>query len=518
MSGWTLFLFLIITLAATLFRITNIQLIEFKGDEAVNLFLASRPLFGHPFPPGGTVSSMGILNPPLINYILFPFTLLSLDPKMISLFIGLVNSFAIGFLFLLFRKYYGLLIAFIATILLAFSPWSILYSRKIWPQDFLLLFLVPWFYSIHKIVIEKRAPYWVLYIAISLLLIQLYLPSLFIVALTTIFLLKQKTSIALGFVFLGLVLGILPFFPFISYQLANNCPDCTALFDARQRTSTTYDIVTFLRPLQIINQGNFSFILGDDFVTFASEHPFVYNIRRVFYIDYLLLPLGMFFFWRKWKNLRFLVFVTLFLPILYFLLRIVPHMHYFIVLTPLFFLFLAFTFAKLLTVDIPPIRFGSLLILALLITVSIGFNIAFFDLLQLKKGLQGDYGSAFVVKEREVRNRLEKYKDSREYQEMFLASFMPRSFVHADSPGGKMLYQRETTEKNLPLLEQRLTEVPEDARIQLELIAYYTHSPITSSTVEYLEKKSKDFPGYRLIFEEVNTLYQAQQVISPQQL
>lgn len=67
-----LIFFLIIILSALIFRITNLRLIEFKVDEAINLFLASRSLFGQSFPPGGTVSSIGILNPPLFNYFLLP--------------------------------------------------------------------------------------------------------------------------------------------------------------------------------------------------------------------------------------------------------------------------------------------------------------------------------------------------------------------------------------------------------------------------------------------------------------
>ena len=66
----TLLLFLFIVAASAIFRITNLNLIEFKDDEAINLFLAARPLFGHPFPPGGTVSSIGLLNPPFFNYLL----------------------------------------------------------------------------------------------------------------------------------------------------------------------------------------------------------------------------------------------------------------------------------------------------------------------------------------------------------------------------------------------------------------------------------------------------------------
>ena len=202
-------LFLLITFTALIFRVTNMDLIEFKDDEAVNLFLAARPLFGHQFTPGSTISSVGILNPPLINYILFPLTLLSLDPKIITLYIGLINSLAIGFLFLILRRYYGLLVGFIATILLALSPWSIIYSRKIWPQDFILLLLIPWFLSLHKLFVDNKPQYWALYTGFSLLLIQLHLPSVFFIVVATALLLIHKTSLSSRYLLIGFILGLL---------------------------------------------------------------------------------------------------------------------------------------------------------------------------------------------------------------------------------------------------------------------------------------------------------------------
>ena len=263
-----------------------------------------------------------------------------------------------------------------------------------------------------------------------------------------------------------------------------------------------------MRPLQIMSQGNFSFILGNDVVNFAQNYPVVYQARILFYIEYLLLPLGMILFWQAFPKRRLLVYATILLPILYFTLKIVPHMHYFIILTLLLFLFLAFALAKLVTHNLAPVRYGSLLLLILLIAVSVGFNNSFFDLLNKQRGLQGDYGQAFVVKEQEVKRRLEQYQEDKGYREIFLASFMPRSFVHADSPGAKMLYEMAVTEKNLPMLEQRLSQVPVDARVQLELIAYYTKPPIALETLHMLEEKTITISGYKLVFEEVSIVYQ----------
>ena len=116
----------LVTISALLFRVTNLDLIEFKTDEAVNLLLTAQPIFGHDFVSGGTVSSLGFQNPPIFNYILFPIALTSLDPQIVSLAIALINVAAIlGFYFLV-KRYYSLATAVIASLLISFSPWAIL--------------------------------------------------------------------------------------------------------------------------------------------------------------------------------------------------------------------------------------------------------------------------------------------------------------------------------------------------------------------------------------------------------
>ena len=208
------FLFLLILLLSLIFRVTNLGLIEFKTDEAINLLLASRPLFGHPFAPGGTVSSIGILNPPLFTYLLFPLTVISLDPRWISFSIALINSISIAFLFLVIKKYYNKNIALISTILMAFSPWAIIYSRKIWTQDLLIPFFVPFFYSLHKLLIEKKQIFWIPYAIFALFLIQLHQIIIVFIAIITAFLLLQKIKINVKYILVGSAIGIVPLIPY----------------------------------------------------------------------------------------------------------------------------------------------------------------------------------------------------------------------------------------------------------------------------------------------------------------
>ncbi len=237
--------FTLVVFCAAIFRLTNLNLIEFKCDEAINLFLASRPLFGHPFPPGSTVSSIGILNPPLLNYLIFPFTLVSIDPKAVSLFIGVLNTLAIGLFFLLVDKYYNRMTALIASILLAFAPWPILLSRKIWAQDFIFPLTIPLLFSLHKIVFEKKEKQWTTFVFFSLLLIQLHQSTIFFLAPLTLFLLLSKVKWSFKYIFVGLILGVVPVIPYLLYFLN----DPQAIFVAKERlTNNYYPIIFFASP------------------------------------------------------------------------------------------------------------------------------------------------------------------------------------------------------------------------------------------------------------------------------
>lgn len=500
-------LFLIVVLFSSFFRITNLSVIEFKADEAINLFLASRPLFGHPFPPGGTVSSVGILNPPVLNYILFPMTLISLDPKIISFFIGLINSIAIGFLFLILKRYFGLANAFIAAMFFAFSPWSILFSRKIWAQDFIIPLSVFLFYSLFKLVLEKKPVYWTGYVVFSLLLIQLHQSIIFFLLPLTIFLVLQKTKLNFKYIAVGFAIGILPLIPYLLYQISNGYQDYYALIAVKERLTPARSLSLLMRPFQIMGQGNFQFILGSgDMLNFSQNYPFVFQLRKLFYIEYLLLPIGMLIFWKNYIKFRFLVYITVLLPFIYFILRIEPEMHYFIILTPLLFLFIANVFYFMFKSNNSLFKLSSVLLFFTLILSSITFNFYFFKYLNEKKMLQGDYGTSFALSEPKTKEVFLKYQNQKDYQEMILASYVPQNLMYGYLPIAKMLYSFEETENNLGILEKKLKDNPDDARIRNEILAFYT-SDLESKTLDALREKAKLYFFYRPIYKEAYNTY-----------
>lgn len=497
----------IVILAASVFRLTNLNVIEFKPDEAINLFLASRPLFGHPFPPGSTVSSIGILNPPLANYLILPFAFLSVDPKAVSCLIAVLNIMAIGAFFLLISKYYDRLTALIASLLMAFAPWPILLSRKIWAQDFIFPLTIPLFFSLHQIVYEKKEKHWITFVFFSLLLLQLHQSTIFFLVPLTLFMLLSKAKLNIKYVFVGLVLGVIPMIPYFFYFFPKISTDPQAIFVAKQRLTSNYYPIIFLRPLQLASQGNFFYIFGQDIVSFAKNFPLAFGLRRIFYLEYLLIPLGLIIIWWKKPKIRFLILATTALPIVYFFAHIEPFVHYFAILVPVIFLSLGISLSTMIGHSKKLYKIIGASLLFILLATSIIYDASFFQLLNQLKTFKGDYGMSFVEVEQNALKHFSRYKDDPHYQEMVLASYLPKYFLLGNLPVGKMLYPPEKTKAQLPLLEERLQQVPDDPRIQNELLAFYTSTPPTKDTIELLQAKAKKILGYQPILEEVEKIF-----------
>lgn len=477
--------FLIILLFAFTFRLTNLDLIEFKTDEAVNLILASK------LAPGGTVSSIGILNPPLFNYLLAPLTFFTLDPKIFSLFIGLLNSFSIAFFYLITRKYYGQVIAFTSSILFALSPWAIIYSRKIWEQDLLVPFFIILFYSLHKILKEKKEIFYLPLAISSVLLIQLHQIAVFFVILLFIFMSLQRVKLNIKLILIGVVLAGIPLLPYIGYEIKNGYPDFKSLLSSQSRLSSERSLELFIRPLQITNQGNFNFILGSDLEAFIKNFPGINNFRKIFYIEYLLTILGIITYIRKFPEYKLIGYSSIILPFLFFALKIEPFMHYYIIILPLLFLFLGVAFKFLFSSKNKTLRFTSIVLFLSLVGTSLYFNFSFFKLLREKGHFQGDYGDPLRSSEDHI-----KYK---KYNELFLFQFIPLEYNFGYNPFAKMMYA-DTSLYKIPSLERQL-QTSDDPRVQQELLAFYTKEPVNLKTLDILRKKTKRNSKYSQIYK-----------------
>jgi hypothetical protein len=131
-----LYILLLILVIAAILRFGEPGITEFFHDEAMLSMLAQDMAVGKSFPLEGILASVGIPNPPTSVYVMWLPYMLSSDPLFATMFIAALNVGGVGLLWWIAHRYFGRTIALVAGLTYALNPWAVLYSRKIWAQDF----------------------------------------------------------------------------------------------------------------------------------------------------------------------------------------------------------------------------------------------------------------------------------------------------------------------------------------------------------------------------------------------
>jgi 4-amino-4-deoxy-L-arabinose transferase-like glycosyltransferase len=145
----------VLALAAWL-RLRQLDLVEFKLDEATAVDLARRLLDGH-LATVGLVSSTGALNPPLFVYLTAIPLAVQDDPLAATAFIGVLAVAAVALTYAVLRPRFGALTALTAAALFATAPRAVVYGRKIWAQDALPVFTVSLLWSLFCVLERRRS-------------------------------------------------------------------------------------------------------------------------------------------------------------------------------------------------------------------------------------------------------------------------------------------------------------------------------------------------------------------------
>ncbi len=211
-SEW--FALLLILLFAAVLRLGAPGISEFKRDEANLSQLALDMARGRSFPLTGIGSSVGIPNTPVSVWLTAIPYVFSSDPIVATLFIGLLNVLAVFLLWLFARRYFGTLAAFVAALLFAASPWMVIYSRKIWAQDMLALFVVATVFSGVLGFIEGLQRWQIAHVVLLAFTVQIHYAAFILIPVSGALLLIGRKNVRREF-FIGVVLAILLVLPFL---------------------------------------------------------------------------------------------------------------------------------------------------------------------------------------------------------------------------------------------------------------------------------------------------------------
>lgn len=231
-----LILVLILFVAAIL-RFGDLHHAEFFHDEAMLSLLAQDMTRGGDFPLQGILSSVGIPNPPTSVYVMAIPYLFSDDPLIATGFIALLNVIGVGVLWHIGHRYFSRTVGLIAGLAYAVSPWAVLYSRKIWAQDFHTpLILIAIALGLYGFLEGRR---WAQALCLPLLLfaLQIHFAAWAVLPLYLIMLWIGRDKIAWRAVILSVGLGLLTLLPYMIGLSQTLTQDPTRVSDAIGRSN-----------------------------------------------------------------------------------------------------------------------------------------------------------------------------------------------------------------------------------------------------------------------------------------
>jgi 4-amino-4-deoxy-L-arabinose transferase-like glycosyltransferase len=339
-----------IMLLAAYLRLSNLELTEFKLDEAHVCSKAAEFLASGRPPLVGIGSSVGAANPPLFIYLTAIPVSLSKNPTVIAGFIALLNVGAVLGCYLLAREYFGEKVALIATLLFAVSPWAVFYSRKIWAQDSLPPFVGLFFAAVFSTLVKRKPRQLILVFLWLACLIQLHLSALALIPLVALLLLVFRSRIRLIPLLAGLLVFALIFAPYIYYDATHGWINLRTFIEV-SRGPATFDLKSAQYAAQIMAGQGYHALAGASFKEFLAE---IMGFTWLNAVETWLLISGVAFL--AWQVLRgccrrrtdgisdemvkFTILLSwLLLPVLFYVRHTTPvYPHYFILLYPVQFI------------------------------------------------------------------------------------------------------------------------------------------------------------------------------------
>jgi len=388
---------LLILLVSALLRLLNLNYMEFKGDEANNLFVASHIALGRGFPLVGIGSSIGTYNPPLFNYLMaFPL-FFSRNPVVATGFIALFNCAAVALCYVFCRRFFGRIVAVITAVFFAVNPWAVFYSRKIWQPDLLPLFVIGFFYGLFAVVCEGRKKHLLTCFACLAATTQLHLSSIYFCVVLVLVLAWFRPKIGWGYYLGGIAIALLIYAPYLAFDLLNS----------------GYNFKIYMH----------AFSLPSRFHLETLTTPFVFGstLNFMHFVDWPLLDVlqaflvatGIVYLLFRWKDPRYAVLILWFcVPVAFLLVsKLDMQPHYFIFLYPIQFVvvgILADALMRKLQQHSKVLSYGTAALLVVLVAYQLQSSIKFVTAITEREQLAWaeygpEYGPPFRFRVQEIR-------------------------------------------------------------------------------------------------------------------
>lgn len=246
----TLLLLVAVLSLAAYFRFRGLAHSEMGSDQSILYSIAMTWVNGGPLPLAANKSSAGIMNPPLVEYLIgLPLMVRTTILSAVG-FQALLSVAAVLALYLYTAPLFGRRVALLASFLFAANPWAVHYSRFIWNPNPIPLFSTLLLGSLLAFVAGRRPIHLALAFLWLAAVTQLHLSALVLVPVFGLVLLifhrrwwptagGNDSWKRLWPLLLGATLFLLLYAPFIRYEAAVGFGDVQAVWNALRGGQST---------------------------------------------------------------------------------------------------------------------------------------------------------------------------------------------------------------------------------------------------------------------------------------
>jgi Dolichyl-phosphate-mannose-protein mannosyltransferase len=272
--SWEIPLLVGIVALAGWLRLRDLDLIEFKADEAIAVDLARQVLHGE-LPTAGLTSSTGARNPPLLLYLAAIPLAVRDDPLAATAFVGLLAVVAVTLTYFVLRPRFGALVALGTAALFATAPWAVLYGRKLWGQSVLPVVSVGLLWSLFA-VLERGRTRAVAFVPIGLCLaFQLNFSAIALTIPVAAVLLYRVRDVHWRALAVGVGVAVLLIEPWFLHQTTHGFADLSALVSRGSgeegATPESGPVDAFRQSLRLVGVGDWLYVAGDSLGPFAAD-------------------------------------------------------------------------------------------------------------------------------------------------------------------------------------------------------------------------------------------------------
>lgn len=281
--AWEIMPLLGIGVLAGWLRLRDLDLVEFKLDEAIAVDRAQRVLAGD-FPAVGLRSSIGAYNPALFVYLIAIPLAVRDDPLAATAFVGVLAIGAVILTYFVLRPRFGAFVALGAAALFATAPWAVLYGRKLWGQSVLPVVAVLLLWSMFAVLERPRSRAVVFIPVLLCLAFQLNFSALALAVPVTLLLLYRVREVHWRAFVVGVGVAALLLAPWLSRQVTAGFADVSALVSGGTGEAESLpepgpaDAVR--ESIRLTGIGDWEYVAADSIGLFATDAGLAWKTGR----------------------------------------------------------------------------------------------------------------------------------------------------------------------------------------------------------------------------------------------